>query len=193
MKSASSGKWRQNLFFTGALFQLDRMNQLVAISATESVQVGKTRTEGGELALTGYLTDKWEVVAGYGYQVAEVVEGTKSFSGGVLTSDTTGHEVALVPHHTFSLWNKYQFLRDWAAGVGVLSRTGMYANVDNRVTLPGFARVDAALFWDINKDLEAQVNVENVFDIDYYPTAHNNNNITPGSPRAFFATVTSRF
>ena len=69
----------------------------------------------------------------------------------------------------------------------------MYANVDNRVTLPGFARVDAALFWDINKDLEAQVNVENVFDIDYYPTAHNNNNITPGSPRAFFATVTSRF
>jgi hypothetical protein len=26
----------------------------------------------------------------------------------------------------------------------------------------------------------------------YYSTAHNNN-ITPGSPRAFFATVTSRF
>ena len=69
----------------------------------------------------------------------------------------------------------------------------MYANVDNRVTLPGYARVDAALFWDINKDLEAQVNVEDVFDIDYYPTAHNNNNITPVSPRAFFATVTSRF
>ena len=63
-------KWEvaQNLFFTGALFQLDRMNQLVAISATESGRVGKTRTEGGELALTGYLTDKWEVVAGYGYQ-----------------------------------------------------------------------------------------------------------------------------
>ena len=188
-------KWEMapNLFFTGALFQLDRMNQLVAINATTSVQLGKTRTEGGELALTGYLTDDWEVVAGYGYQVAEVVQGTKTFTGGVLTLDTTGKEVALVPHHTFSLWNKYHFLPNWAAGVGVLSRTGMYANVDNRVRLPGFARVDAALFWDINENLEAQLNVENVLDTEYYATAHNNNNITPGSPQAYFVTVTSRF
>ena len=188
-------KWEMApyLFFTGALFQLDRMNQLVAINATTSVQVGKTRTEGGELALTGYLTDDWEVVAGYGYQVAEVVQGTKTFTGGVLTFDTTGKEVALVPHHTFSLWNKYHFLPNWAAGVGVISRTGMYANIDNAVRLPGFARLDAALFWDINESLEAQLNVENVLDTEYYATAHNNNNITPGSPQAYFATVTSRF
>jgi catecholate siderophore receptor len=173
-----------NLFFNGALFQLDRENQFVTTTNGQVGQLGKTRTEGGELSLTGYLTPEWQVVAGYGYQVADVLVGSLA---------TEGQEIALVPHHTFSLWNKYQFLRDWAAGVGVLSRTGMYANIDNRVTLPGYARVDAALFWDINKDLEAQLNVENVFDTEYFSTAHNNNNITPGSPRAFFATVTSRF
>jgi catecholate siderophore receptor len=182
-------KWEvaENLFFTGALFQLDRMNQFVAIGPGVSAQIGKTRTEGGELTLTGYLTKDWEVVAGYGYQVADVV------SGSLVTPITTGKEVALVPHHTFSLWNKYQFLPDWAAGVGVLSRTGMYANIDNTVTLPGFARVDAALFWDINENLEAQLNVENVLDTEYYSTAHNNNNITPGSPQAYFVTITSRY
>ncbi len=188
-------KWEvaKDLFFTGALFQLDRMNQLVAIDATTSVQVGKTRTQGAELALTGYITDKWEVVAGYGYQVSEVMRGTQTFTNGALALDTTGKEVALVPHHTFSLWNKYRFLPSWAAGLGVISRSSMFASVDNAVTLPGYARLDAALFWDINETLKAQLNVENVLDTDYYSTAHSNNNITPGSPQAFYATVTSRF
>jgi catecholate siderophore receptor len=30
--------------------------------------------------------------------------------------------------------------------------------------------------------IEAQVNVENLLDEDYFPTAHNDNNITPGAP-----------
>lgn len=182
-------KWEvaPRLFFTGALFVLDRENQLVAINAVDSAQVGKTRTKGGELALTGYLTDNWEVVAGYGYQVAEVLEG------GPTASSTTGQEIALVPRHTFSLWNKYHVLPNWAAGLGVISRSDMFANIDNTVTLPGFARLDAALFWDINDNLKAQLNVENVLDTEYYLSAHNNNNITPGSPRAFYLTVTSQF
>ena len=65
--------------------------------------------------------------------------------------------------------------------------------VSNAVKLPGYARVDAAVFWDINDNVKAQLNVENVFDTEYYATAHNNNNITPGSPQAYYVTVTSRF
>ena len=109
------------------------------------------------------------------------------------TATTTGNEVALVPRHTFSLWNKYQFLPNWAAGLGVISRSDMFASVNNGVTLPGFARVDAAMFWNINENFKAQLNVENVLDIDYSSTAHSDNNITPGSPRAAYFTLTSKF
>ena len=151
--------------------------------AGTGTQLGKTRTEGGELTLTGYMTEDWEIVAGYGYQTGRGAGRPRS----------KGKEVALVPHHTFSLWNKYHFLPDWAAGVGVISRTGMYAQINNQVTLPGYARVDAALFWDINENVEAQLNVENVLDTEYYSTAHDNSNIMPGSPQAYFVTVTSRF
>lgn len=112
---------------------------------------------------------------------------------GTSSSQIEGNEVPLVPHHTFSLWNKYHFLPDWAAGVGVISRTAMFAGTNNSITLPGFARVDAALFWDINENIEAQLNVENVFDTEYYATAHNNNNITPGSPQAYYLTLTTRY
>jgi catecholate siderophore receptor len=38
-----------------------------------------------------------------------------------------------------------------------------------------------------------QVNVENLLDERYYPNAHNNNNITPGSPPAIRASVTASF
>jgi catecholate siderophore receptor len=37
------------------------------------------------------------------------------------------------------------------------------------------------------------VNIENVFDDGYYAFSHNNNNITPGSPRALRAALTTRF
>jgi catecholate siderophore receptor len=41
--------------------------------------------------------------------------------------------------------------------------------------------------------LEAQLNLENVLGADYYPTAHNDNNIAPGAPRTLKATVGYRF
>lgn len=54
-------------------------------------------------------------------------------------------------------------------------------------------RVDAALFFTLNEHVEAQINVENLFDETYWGTAHNDNNITPGSPRAVRLALTTRF
>ena len=41
--------------------------------------------------------------------------------------------------------------------------------------------------------LRAQVNIENLFDEDYYLNAHSNTNTTPGSPRAVRVALTTRF
>ena len=57
------------------------------------------------------------------------------------------------------------------------------------MTLPGYARVDAAAFYEIREGIGVQLNVENVFGADYFPTAHNDNNIAPGAPRTARATV----
>jgi catecholate siderophore receptor len=40
------------------------------------------------------------------------------------------------------------------------------------------------VFYSLNDRIRAQVNVENVLDEEYFAYAHNNNNITPGSPLA---------
>jgi catecholate siderophore receptor len=53
------------------------------------------------------------------------------------------------------------------------------------VTLPSFTRLDGAAFYAISENLRLQFNVENLLDEEYYASAHSNNNIMPGSPRAY--------
>ncbi|MEE9547823.1 MAG: TonB-dependent receptor, partial [Nitrosomonadaceae bacterium] len=72
-------------------------------------------------------------------------------------------------------------------------RSEMFTTTTNRVTLPAFARVDAALYGRINKYLRAQVNIENLFDVNYFVAAHNDNNIAPGAPITARATITATF
>ena len=62
--------------------------------------------------------------------------------------------------------------------------------VSGAVVLPAYTRVDAAVFWDVSDRLSIQANLENLFDVDYYPSAHGDNNIAPGAP--FNAAVTLR-
>jgi catecholate siderophore receptor len=74
-------------------------------------------------------------------------------------------------------------------GLGLIARSKAYASISNNVKLPGYARVDTALFYELSRGVEAQINVENVLGADYFPTAHNDNNIAPGAPRTVKATV----
>jgi catecholate siderophore receptor len=69
----------------------------------------------------------------------------------------------------------------------------MYAATDNLVTLPGFLRFDAAVYYTINDTVQLQVNIENLFDKEYFASAHSNTNITPGSPIAVNGGITVKF
>ena len=98
-----------------------------------------------------------------------------------------------MPHHTFSLWNNYQIHPRLGAGLGVIYRSDMFAAIDNTVTLPGYTRVDAAVYFSLTRALRLQANVENLFDTKYYINADSNTNISPGSPRAVRVGLTTTF
>jgi catecholate siderophore receptor len=175
-----------SLTLTAALYQLDRTNTRAVDPITSlTVLTGEQRSEGFELGLAGAVTDAWSVMAGYAIQNSEITKTT--------TAAPAGREVPLVPEQTFALWNHYQFTKDFAAGLGVTHQTDMFASISNAVVLPAFTRVDAGLYYTVNETFELQVNVENLLDETYWSTAHNDNNITPGSPRAVRVTLTSRF
>ena len=182
-------KWELNpsLSLTAAIFQLDRRNVVIADPELpgESILVDGQRTEGIEFGISGQITDRWSMQGGYAYQDGELFEQVANQPGG-----TT---LAQLPEHVASLWNKYQLTQAWSVGLGVIHQTEMFAAADNTVTLPDFTRVDAGVFFEPGQRLRFQVNVENLLDETYYPNAHNNDNITPGSPLAIRAGVTARF
>ena len=114
-----------------------------------------------------------------------------------ITSTTSaapeGREVPLVPETTVSLWSSYRLTPRFGFGAGVTSQSESFTSISNAVVLPSFTRVDAALFFVLTDNLKAQINVENLLDERYFSTAHNDNNIMPGSPRAVRVSLTGKF
>jgi catecholate siderophore receptor len=53
--------------------------------------------------------------------------------------------------------------------------------------------VDAAAYYSFTENVRLQANVENLLDANYYPTAHSNNNILPGSALALRMGLVVRF
>lgn len=176
-----------DLLLSAALYQLDRTNTTARdpLDPSRIVQTGETRSRGFELGVSGRITEAWEIMGGYAWQDVEITSDT--------TAAPAGRRLPLTPEHSFSLWNRYQIDERWGAGVGIIRQGEMYAGIDNTVVMPAFTRVDAAVYIDLNAHVRAQLNVENLFDETYWSTAHSNNNITPGAPRLFRASVTTRF
>jgi catecholate siderophore receptor len=64
---------------------------------------------------------------------------------------------------------------------------------NNRVVLPSFTTVDAAMFFRLNEQTNAQINFGNIFNEGYIVSADANDNLTPGAPRSIVMSITSRF
>lgn len=172
---------------TAAIYRLDRSNVVVPGEVTgTSILVDGQTSKGLELGLSGKLNRAWSVMGGYAYQDAALTANQSA-------TVRSGARLAMVPEHTFSLWNRYDVNEQFGTALGIVYRDSLYTATTNTVTLPSFTRVDGALFYRIDKQYQLQLNVENLFDKKYYASAHNDNNITPGAPRSFKVTLHARF
>lgn len=176
------------LSLTAALYQLDRTNVIVPDPSNpgQSILVDGQRSRGLELSATGRINDQWTVIAAYAWQEAEI---TVDQSATVLA----GNRLANTSEHSFSVWTRYDFTPTLGAGLGVIREGDRFASTDNTQVMPGYTRVDGAIFYAVTEDIDLQLNVENLLDEDYFASAHNNNNITPGAPRSVRVGLSARF
>ncbi|WP_348698799.1 TonB-dependent siderophore receptor [Duganella fentianensis] len=181
-------QYSPDLLATLALYRLNRNNVAVANPATGIVDrlVDGQRSNGLELSVSGKLAPAWQVQGGYAYQDAKLLTN-------VSATALNGVSVNAVPRHTLSLWNRYELNDRLGAGLGLIRRSDMYASTSNAVVLPGYTRIDAALFYTLHDGCTAQLNIENLADRKYYAAANGDNNITPGSPRAIRANLHLKF
>ncbi len=181
-------KWEagERLSVSLAGYQLDRENVAVADpdDATRMILVDGQRARGVELGIAGRITDRWQVMGGYAWQDGEIL-ATQSANA------PAGNRLAQLPRHSASLWNRFDLTPRFGLGLGAIHRGAFFASTDNSVTVPGFTRLDGALYWNVKPQLHLQLNIENLLDTRYHASAHNNHNIAPGAPRG--GMLTARF
>ncbi|MDB5699687.1 MAG: TonB-dependent siderophore receptor [Alphaproteobacteria bacterium] len=175
---------------SAALFQLDRDNVLALSNpnnpASATIPIGRQRTKGVELSAAGSVTEQLSLVGAYTYSDGKFRD---SISGTV----QAGNILPNMPKHSASLWTRFDPLTKLGLGLGVIHQGKRYAATDNAVVMPSYTRVDAAIYYTIDDQFSAQLNVENLLNERYFLYANSNTNITPGSPTAFKIGLNARF
>lgn len=163
-------KWDVNdqLNVTLALFEMSQTNiqNQDPANPNQALLAGEQKTKGVELSLTGQLTDQLSVLAGYSYMDGKI---EKSAIG------LTGNHSALTPNNTANLWLKYQLNDHWYAAVGGRGESSRFSAPDNKNVLPGYAVVNAAVGYQ-SEHYDVNLNLNNLFDRDYFVSGHSGAN-----------------
>lgn len=173
---------------TAAIFRTEKTNTRALDVNGNTQNIGETRVDGIELGLTGNLTEQWAVFAGYSYLDSELVDG------GAINMGTTaapkyvagaynGHQVPNVPKNSASLWTTYQVLPQLTLGAGVFGVDKVYGNTANTKYVPGYTRYDGMAQYMVNKNVNLQLNVNNLSDKRYFNKAYTSHYTTEADGR----------
>ena len=167
-------KWdlASGLSMTVALFEVEQSSPQVADDNPETLDVIDSTIDGFELQLSGSVTDRWTVSAGYSRLDGEQVD----------RSGPTGKAPRELPETMYSLWNRFDINSRLSLGLGLTHQDDSFINNSNTAILPAYTRVDAAAYYTVSPDLSFQLNVENVTDELYFPNAHSTHQATVGAP-----------
>ncbi|MFT3803613.1 MAG: TonB-dependent siderophore receptor [Burkholderiaceae bacterium] len=179
---------------SAAVFRIDQKNRAIRDPAdivnTYYLAQGRSRSQGFEVQVSGALTPRWNLSAGYAFT------STRYFD----SSADTGRAAfsAYTPKHLLKLWTQYWFggaLSGLSVNAGTYVSSEIYTTT-NGVTIrqPGYATVDVGAAYQLNPRIELALNISNLFDREYYksiqtPADHN----FLGDPRMAMLTMRVKY
>lgn len=179
----------RRLTTTLAFYEITRSNVLTTdlVDPNFSIQTGEQRSRGIELDVTGEILPGWKIAAGYAYTDAEITEDN---------TFAVGNRLNNVPEHALSLWTTYEIqtgsLRGLGFGLGIFFVGERQGDLDNSFEVPSYTRTDASVFYR-RDNLRIGLNVENLFDIEYFEAAESPLRVFYGAPFTIRGTVSWTF
>lgn len=188
----------KNEFYNGllntslAVFQVDQSHMPQAVSGAARVcgpgrtstcyeEGGKVRNRGFEAEVSGEILKGWNAVAGYTYSDPEYVAGARK---------GTDYATETAPRRLFKLATNYRLpgaLSDWRVGGDLYHQSKVHLG---NVEQGAYNLVGLNANYQINRNLSAQLNLDNVFDKKYYASIYNSNlGNYYGEPRNFAVTL----
>lgn len=162
-----------------AVFKLEQDN--LAIWQHDNVYEAKqdTTSKGIEMEINGELAEGWQASAGYAY---------------TLTTDNQDERInTVLPRHSLKTFTSYRLpgVLDKVTVGGGVNWQSKVGNDLHTFTQGSYAIANLTARYDINEHLEASVNLNNLFDREYYSMAGLYG--TYGAPRNVMTNFTYRF
>lgn len=204
-------KWNlleNQLSLTGSLFRNVRKNFRVASNdplVPEEQLDGRARVTGVALGAAGTITPEWMVFANYTYLRSKILRsvsefclrapGTGSCTNTVALPDAqAGNELGNVPDHAVSVWTTYTLPFQLTVGYGATYQGRWYLNTSGALyTTDGYWTHRAMVSYPVMEGLDLQLNVNNLFDKEYYIRIRNNGWASPGDRRSAVLSVNYSF
>lgn len=171
-------KWNilnDRLNLTAAIFRTEKQNTRIQLDASTYTNGGESKVDGVELSATGKITDKWDITAGYSYLDSELTDpGPSCTRAGVCTypNPAKGKQLPNVPENSATLWTTYKVLPQLTLGAGAFYSDKVYGDLANTKYVPGYVRYDAMARYNVNKNVDLQLNLNNLSDKRYFTKAY---------------------
>ena len=145
--------------------------------------LGERVMEGVETEISGAITPKWQIHAGYSYLHSQIKTASNSRDDGIFL---------LMPKHSANLWMTYQVTPELTIGGGVNAMSGITSSAGMHAG--GYATFDAMAAYRFTPKLKLQVNADNIFNRHYYARVGGTNTFNiPGSERSLTANLRYSF
>ncbi|HFC8551995.1 TPA: TonB-dependent siderophore receptor [Neisseria lactamica] len=150
---------------------------------TRYAALGKRVMEGVETEISGAVTPKWQIHAGYSYLHSQIKTASNSRDDGIFL---------LMPKHSANLWTTYQVTPELTIGGGVNAMSGITSSAGMHAG--GYATFDAMAAYRFTPKLKLQINADNIFNRHYYARVGSANTFNiPGSERSLTANLRYSF
>jgi len=176
---------------TLSLFQTELTNVLLQSDATDlnrngnryyTQSGGGRRARGAELSAEFRLLSNWRLTA-----TGSLLDARYRGEGRI-----AGSLAEKTPRRALSVYQRYDFVRgpltNLGASLGVIWQDGRLSAARNNAApdplmLPGYARVDAGIYYRLGQNWNASVNCQNVFDRLYFVSGSTGAALEVGAPR----------
>lgn len=150
---------------------------------TRYAALGERVMEGVETEISGAVTPKWQIHAGYSYLHSQIKTAANSRDDGIFL---------LMPKHSANLWTTYQVTPELTIGGGVNAMSGITSSAGMHAG--GYATFDAMAAYRFTPKLKLQINADNIFNRHYYARVGSANTFNiPGSERSLTANLRYSF
>jgi catecholate siderophore receptor len=184
-------KWEAaggHLLLTAAAFRIDKTDARENQGNNVYVDVGKLRSQGFELGVSGNLTSRLALFGGYTFLDAKIVASTDPA--------IVGKRFANVPRHSFALLANYALTQRLMLGAQATYRSRIFGGTldANGNSVPGYWKFDLVGRYRLSKRIELRANITNLTDKRYYDAIYRSgapfSYVAPGRQASASVTVT---